>query len=300
MIEPLQVFSDTCQVNFHDVDMKMIQTTTYSITKGIQYVHLQFQQPPHWDIDKKGVVIYQPANLDQGFIQLTYILTETALEHKPGKESKKSTPKMVEMTTIVFDSGYLEQFAASGVPDNTTDKILSFQQKESFTTVIQLCQKTQLALDSMRDHPYAHSLRNMFIQSQAQMLLLYALEDCLLDEKEEHFVCKFLVNEIDQVKIAQAKELLIQRIGNPITIKELSRKVAMNECYLKKGFKEIVGSTIFEFYQSKRMEYATMMLREKGLNVTEVSDLLGYSSISHFSTAFKKYTGIKPCELLFR
>jgi AraC-like DNA-binding protein len=48
------------------------------------------------------------------------------------------------------------------------------------------------------------------------------------------------------------------------------------------------------------MEYATMMLREKGLNVTEVSDLLGYSSISHFSTAFKKYTGIKPCELLFR
>jgi len=92
----------------------MIQTTTYSITKGIQYVHLQFQQPSHWDIDKKGVVIYQPANLDQGFIQLTYILTETALEHKPGKESKKSTPKMVEMTTIVFDSGYLEQFAASG------------------------------------------------------------------------------------------------------------------------------------------------------------------------------------------
>jgi len=28
--------------------------------------------------------------------------------------------------------------------------------------------------------------------------------------------------------------------------------------------------------------------------------LLGYSSISHFSTAFKKHTGIKPCELLLR
>ena len=33
--------------------------------------------------------------------------------------------------------------------------------------------------------------------------------------------------------------------------------------------------------------------------VTDVSSLLGYSSISHFSTAFKKHTGLKPCELLF-
>jgi len=36
------------------------------------------------------------------------------------------------------------------------------------------------------------------------------------------------------------------------------------------------------------------------MSVTEVALFLGYSSISHFSTAFKKHTGLKPCELLFR
>lgn len=38
-------------------------------------------------------------------------------------------------------------------------------------------------------------------------------------------------------KIIKAREILLQHIGEPITIKELSRKVAINECYLKKGSK---------------------------------------------------------------
>ena len=110
--------------------------------------------------------------------------------------------------------------------------------------------------------------------------------------------CKFLDNEADREKILKAREILLQHIGDPITIKALSRKVAINECYLKRGFREIFGTTIFDFYQGQRMEHAKYLLYEKGLSVTEVSLLLGYSSISHFSTAFKKQTGIKPCELL--
>jgi AraC-like DNA-binding protein len=100
--------------------------------------------------------------------------------------------------------------------------------------------------------------------------------------------------------ILHAREVLLQRIGEPITIKELSRKVGTNECYLKKGFKEMFGTTIFEFYQNQRMEHAKYLLYDKGLSVTDVSAMLGYSSISHFSTAFKKHTGLKPCELLLR
>jgi AraC-like DNA-binding protein len=154
-----------------------------------------------------------------------------------------------------------------------------------------------MALESLLNHNYTDSLENIYMNAQTQMLLLYSL-DCM-DEKEIDVVsCKFLANEADQEKIIKAREVLLQHIGEPITIKALSRKVAMNECYLKKGFKEMFGTTIFDFYQSQRMEHAKYLLYEKGLTVTDVSVLLGYSSISHFSTAFKKHTGLKPCELL--
>jgi len=117
-------------------------------------------------------------------------------------------------------------------------------------------------------------------------------------KKSEGFSCKFLEDEHSREAIYNSREILLKNIGNPITIKELSRKVAINECYLKKGFKEVFGTTIFDFYQQQRMEHAKYLLYEKSLSVTDVSALLGYSSISHFSAAFKKHTGLKPCDLL--
>jgi AraC-like DNA-binding protein len=184
--------------------------------------------------------------------------------------------------------------------DTLSENVLNFKHRSSFSKILPLCGKTRLVIEALLNHTYRDNLENIFINAQTQMLLLYSL-DCMLGEKELDVVnCKFLANEDDREKIVKAREVLIQQIGEPITIKELSRKVAMNECYLKKGFKEMFGTTIFDFYQSQRMEHARYLLYEKGLSVTDVSLMLGYSSISHFSTAFKRHTGLKPCELLLR
>ena len=94
------------------------------------------------------------------------------------------------------------------------------------------------------------------------------------------------------------RELYIDKLGETIKAHEDFMLVASFNPGYQKGFKELFGTTIFDFYQTQRMEHAKYLLYDKGLSVTEVSSLLGYSSISHFSTAFKKHTGIKPCELL--
>src|SRR5665213_2848948 len=51
------------------------------------------------------------------------------------------------------------------------------------------------------------------------------------EKDEECFTCKFLANEADREKISLARDVLLQHIGEPLTIKELSRKAAINECY---------------------------------------------------------------------
>ncbi len=110
--------------------------------------------------------------------------------------------------------------------------------------------------------------------------------------------CRFLAFSTERIKIQEACDIINRQEGRPLTIKELARKVAMNECYLKKGFKAITGKTINEYQQLLRMEKAKELLQKKGITVTDAAATLGFSSISHFSTAFKRATGMKPCELL--
>jgi AraC-like DNA-binding protein len=205
--------------------------------------------------------------------------------------------RTIDIFTFHFTAGFLYQFTHNVKLSNRKDEVLAFKHPHAFTKVFPLCNKKRNVLDALLNHSYNGALENIFVNAKIHELLLYSL-DCLIDEKEDGFSCKFLSDDRSKESIHHAREILLQHIGDPLTIKELSRKVAMNECYLKKGFKEIFGTTIFDFYQQQRMEHAKYLLYEKSLSVTDVSALLGYSSISHFSAAFKKHTGLKPCELL--
>lgn len=294
----------------------LMQEKEQQIPGSVQYVISRYQKHPQWNIEDTGMMVYHYRRNDQqeNYLELRFCISGNVYCRQKDTECdqcKLGTTRAcsdrvdsVDVLSFRFSPVHLSQFVKSARPGDTiSDDILQFNHASSFSKILPLCGRTRIVLEALLNHSYTDSLENIYINAQVQMLLLYSLECMLGDDKQEKnietFQCKFLANEADREKIIKAREILLQHIGEPITIKELSRKVAINECYLKKGFKELFGTTVFDFYQSQRMEHARYLLYEKGLSVTEVSMMLGYSSISHFSTAFKKHTGLKPCELLF-
>jgi len=280
---------------------------------SVQYTIRRYQHNPQWNIDDVGMMVYHYEKTDprENYLELRFCVSGNIYCKQKDTEcnmckagfSKNCSEKMNSVDTLSFrfSPAHLSQFVKPRyATDTLSENIMNFELGSSFTKILPLCGKTRMVIEALLNHNYTDSRENIYINAQMQMLLLYSM-DCMIGEKEIDTVnCRFLANEADKEKIIKAREVLIQHIGEPITIKELSRKVAINECYLKKGFKEMFGTTIFDFYQGQRMEHARYLLYEKGLSVTDVSLMLGYSSISHFSTAFKKHTGLKPCELLFR
>jgi|SRR6185437_5135885 len=301
-------------------ELTLLQEREQQIPGSVQYAIKRYSKNPQWSLDDMGEIVYHYRKDDptQNYLELRFCIAGNTycrrqnvrlqqgaggiecnsckLNASSGCSERIDT---VDVLNFRFLPVHLSQFARPRRADTTvSDNLLEFKHTSSFAKALTLCGRTRLVLETLINHNFTGAHENIFVNAQSQMLLLYSLE-CMVGEKEvEGFQCKFLANEADREKIVQAREILLQHIGEPLTIKELSRKVAINECYLKKGFKEMFGTTIFDFYQGQRMEHARYLLYEKGLSVTEVSLMLGYSSISHFSTAFKKHTGLKPCELL--
>jgi AraC-like DNA-binding protein len=292
-------------------EMALLQEREQQIPGSVQYYIKRYRRNPQWNVDDTGMMVYhfKKGSPKENYLELKFCVTGNAYCNRDEKECgdcragnfRNCTNKAdtIDVLSFRFSSLHLSQFTRPAKPESkVTDDILSFRHPSSFSKILSICGRSSMIIESLLNHTYSDSLENIYVNAQTQMLLLYSLE-CMLGDKDiESFQCKFLANDIDREKIVRSREILLQHIGEPITIKELSRKVAINECYLKKGFKELFGTTIFDFYQSQRMEHARYLLYEKGLSVTDVSMMLGYSSISHFSTAFKKHTGLKPCELL--
>jgi AraC family transcriptional regulator len=291
-------------------ELEVLQDVERTVPGSVNYAIRRYKKT-NWNMDDTGMLVYhyEKNNPTANYLELRFCVSGNVYCRQKQAEcdfckfsaSKTCVEKVdsVDVLSFSFKPNYLTQFVKSKKQLTITDDVLAFTHTASFSKTLPLCGKTRMAIEALLNHNYTDTLENIFINAQTQILLLYSM-DCMMGEKEEVFTCKFLANEADREKIIKAREVLLQHIGEPLTIKELSRKVAINECYLKKGFKELFGTTIFDFYQGQRMEHAKYLLYDKGLSVTEVSSLLGYSSISHFSTAFKKHTGIKPCELLLR
>jgi len=291
-------------------EMELVQHKAKQIPGTVKYSICRYKKLPNLTFEDTGMMVYNYVEEEktENSLDLVFCVTgnryckqkdsECSFCRNSFSESCKDVVATVDVATFRFNTDHLSQFVKGIKASSFSESILNFSHTSSFSKSLPLCGKTKGVLGALLNHSYSESLENIFINAQTQMLLLYSM-DCMAGDSEETFSCKFLANDADREKIALAREILLEHINEPLTIKELSRKAAINECYLKKGFKEMYGTTIFDFFQSQRMEHAKYLLYEKGLSVTDVSALLGYSSISHFSTAFKKHTGLKPCELLF-
>ena len=95
-----------------------------------------------------------------------------------------------------------------------------------------------------------------------------------------------------------AKEIIIKRMSDPPSLKELSAEVDISLKNLKEGFKEIYCFTVYGFLLEYKMNIASKMLSTKNYNVNEVADHIGYSTSSHFINAFKNRFGTTPKKYL--
>ena len=136
--------------------------------------------------------------------------------------------------------------------------------------------------------------RKMFLEAHVIELLMLQLEQI---SSFHHPSSHFNLKKRDVEKLHAVRYKIANEIDKPYSLIGLAQAVGTNEFMLKKGFKELFGTTVFGYWNDLKMERAQAMLVEEGMTVAEVSERVGYKNPQHFSTAFKRKYGFSPGQL---
>ncbi len=134
------------------------------------------------------------------------------------------------------------------------------------------------------------SLHDLYLKGKVyELLSLYFNKN-----EDDAQGCPFLDDEDNVEKIKKAKQIVINNMAEPPSLQEIADEIALSVPKLKEGFKHIYGDTVFNFLLDYKLEFARKLLLSKKHNITEISNQIGYSTASHFISAFKKKYGTTP------
>lgn len=109
----------------------------------------------------------------------------------------------------------------------------------------------------------------------------------IIDDKKSTIIEKIKTTVIDQ----------IHHINDRLKINYstlISDKLAKDYSYLSNLFSEVEGITIEQYIILQKIEKVKELLVYDELSLSQIADELGYSSVAHLSSQFKKVTGLTP------
>jgi len=113
----------------------------------------------------------------------------------------------------------------------------------------------------------------------------------LLDDRQTKLIEKIKILIIELIHHNKERDL------SGINFSEyLSNNINLSYQYLSTLFSSTEGITIEKFIINQKIEKVKEMLIYDELTLSEISYQLGYSSVQHLSSQFKKITGLSPTE----
>ncbi|WP_316811275.1 AraC family transcriptional regulator [Pedobacter heparinus] len=153
---------------------------------------------------------------------------------------------------------------------------------------------TDIIIKAILQCNYPDDLKKMFLLSKTiELLVLQAKTFAAATETKDAFI----KSEYDKQRITFVKEVLMKNMQSPPNLSQLAIMAGINEYKLKKGFKEMFGVSVFGYLSDLRLNTAKQELLNKKKTISEIAYEMGYSSIQHFSAAFKKKFNISPRNL---
>lgn len=272
------------------------------INIGRLYSVHYFEYPTNFKFEGESHDFWEVVYVDKGDIcavadERTFTVTQgNAVFHKPNEWHTLQTSSLSATNVMIFSFE-----SSSPAMDFFKEKILSVGQEQKIIFSKIISEYTN-AFQTHSNTPYSkrlHRKQNPVIGAEqlikqyiAELLISFiryshpSLQLSQMSINKESSLCNMIVN------------YMLDHISVNITIDEIVRYSGSNKTTIAKVFRNNFDMSIMEYFIHMKINTAKKYLREDNYNISQISDLLGYSGIHYFSRQFKKVTGMSPTEYL--
>ncbi|MBP1992188.1 AraC-like DNA-binding protein [Paenibacillus eucommiae] len=155
-------------------------------------------------------------------------------------------------------------------PTDSSPKVLSFKKEASFASE----QLFKISLEA---------ILIQLIRKEQKTKHEKALSTSTRENQAIHFSEKII-------------KYLEENLHKKITLDHLCAEFGIGRTQINIIFKKTTGIGLIEYVNQLKIDHAKIYIREEAYNITEIAELLGYSSVHYFSRHFKKATDMTPSE----
>ncbi|MFJ6210510.1 helix-turn-helix transcriptional regulator [Lysinibacillus sp. NPDC092081] len=305
---------------FHALEMSKVQECPFVFQPNVQEgaIH-RFIPRPDLEVVISDYSFYREHQMQvvtkQPMVELSFCLQGNRGVYISGSEYEISSGtcslQFIEQVgaNFMFHKNQSYQMVGIGIPVSTFNHFMSEISKTSeeslnFSKILdgkryrlfqeRINASSLIIVRQMLDAIASKKMTNLELECRALQLLSMTFRSHLFDNS----LSPVMFSKSDRTKIQQAQSIIMEHMSNPPTLIELSRLIGLNDYKLKKGFKEMFGTTVFGYLREKRLEKAFLLLQEGTMNVTDIANAVGYSNPSYFAEIFKERFGINPREIL--
>lgn len=127
-------------------------------------------------------------------------------------------------------------------------------------------------------------------QAYMEIILVQLMRNASVSATQVH--SRFPANR----QCASVRYYIDQHYKENITLDQLSEAVNINKYYMAHAFKREYGISPINYLIACRIREGKRLLAETDLSLSQIANMLGFSSSSYFSQSFRNSEGISPSE----
>ena len=99
-----------------------------------------------------------------------------------------------------------------------------------------------------------------------------------------------------EIKMAEVFKYISLHFNELLTTDSLARLFNYNESYFCRQFKKTTGQSIKQYINHKKIQEAQFLIKNSQYSLAQITDILQFSSQSHFNKVFKQIVGKSPIQ----